>query len=376
MGGGGRYPVKLGELTLSQHRREGQRGTVRSLEFEEQRRSSMRRQDRLAAMVMSFLLVVVVPCAAAREAGTTAFPKLTGPYLGQEPPGDTPEVFAPGIVSTGMTELNSVFSPDGREFYYAVDTGPGWALMVTRLTEEGWSEPEVLPFTREYSGVDLALSADGQRMFYCSNRPRGGRGPLEDNYDIWYVDRAGDGSWSEPVNLEAVNSDADELYPCPTADGALYLQSGREGSAGRRDLYRFPFKDGKYGEAENLGPVVNSPGTEGDVFVAPDESYIVFFSRGHDRGENGSGLFVSFRDDSGSWTSPRNLGLVMEGDRSDFCPMLSPDGKYFFFSSARTRVENAEGNVTWQSLWKAQSQPRNGRSDIYWIDAGVIEKLR
>ncbi|MBE0664402.1 MAG: hypothetical protein IH584_01170 [Candidatus Aminicenantes bacterium] len=41
------------------------------------------------------------------------FPKLTGPYLGQKPPGTTPELFAPGIVSTGLNELNSVFSPDG-----------------------------------------------------------------------------------------------------------------------------------------------------------------------------------------------------------------------------------------------------------------------
>jgi hypothetical protein len=32
------------------------------------------------------------------------FPKLTGPYLGQKPPGMKPEIFAPGIVSTGMYE--------------------------------------------------------------------------------------------------------------------------------------------------------------------------------------------------------------------------------------------------------------------------------
>jgi hypothetical protein len=269
-----------------------------------------------------------------------------------------------------------VFSPDGREFYYAVDTGPGWALMGTRLTEEGWSEPELLPFTRDYAGVDLALTADGQRMFYCSNRPRSGNEPLEDNFDIWYVDRAEDGSWSEPTNLEAVNSDADEFYPCPAADGTLYLQSGREGGSGSRDLYRSQLTDGEYGTPENLGPVVNSPGFEGDVFVAPDEGYIVFYSQGHDRGEGGGSLFISFRGDDGSWTSPRNLGLAMEADRSDFCPMLSPDGRYFFFSSARARLEDAAGNITWRSLLDAQARPNNGSTDIYWMDASFIEKLK
>jgi len=46
------------------------------------------------------------------------FPVLKGPYLGQNPPGMTPEVFAPNIISTDKRELNSVFSPDGKEFYF------------------------------------------------------------------------------------------------------------------------------------------------------------------------------------------------------------------------------------------------------------------
>jgi hypothetical protein len=40
------------------------------------------------------------------------------PYLGQAVPGLTPERFAPGVVSTDAIEFNSVFSPDGREFYF------------------------------------------------------------------------------------------------------------------------------------------------------------------------------------------------------------------------------------------------------------------
>ena len=51
------------------------------------------------------------------------FPVLRGPYLGQKPPGMTPEVFAPGIISTREKyELNSIFSPKGDEFYYEIST--------------------------------------------------------------------------------------------------------------------------------------------------------------------------------------------------------------------------------------------------------------
>jgi len=47
------------------------------------------------------------------------FTTLKGPYLGQRPPGMTPEIFAPGIISTAQKyELNSVFSPEA-----AISTG-------------------------------------------------------------------------------------------------------------------------------------------------------------------------------------------------------------------------------------------------------------
>lgn len=52
------------------------------------------------------------------------FPSLTGPYLGQKPPGLTPEVFAPGIITTNLHDDGSpIFSPDGREVHFRIITG-------------------------------------------------------------------------------------------------------------------------------------------------------------------------------------------------------------------------------------------------------------
>ena len=70
------------------------------------------------------------------------FPKLNGPYLGQKPPGMTPEIFAPGIVSTGMSELNSAFSPDGREFYFCVRTSATSSIFRMQLKSGKWSKPD------------------------------------------------------------------------------------------------------------------------------------------------------------------------------------------------------------------------------------------
>ena len=45
-------------------------------------------------------------------------PVLQGPYLGQKPPGMTPKIFAPGIVSTAEFEFAGTFSPDGKEYFF------------------------------------------------------------------------------------------------------------------------------------------------------------------------------------------------------------------------------------------------------------------
>jgi hypothetical protein len=61
------------------------------------------------------------------------WPNVTGPYLGQELPGMTAEIFAPGIISTDRSEINSVFAPDRDEFYFTVWTREmGSKIMITR----------------------------------------------------------------------------------------------------------------------------------------------------------------------------------------------------------------------------------------------------
>jgi hypothetical protein len=45
------------------------------------------------------ILFVIFCLAACRQAKESGFPVLKGPYLGQNPPGTTPVVFAPGIVN-------------------------------------------------------------------------------------------------------------------------------------------------------------------------------------------------------------------------------------------------------------------------------------
>jgi hypothetical protein len=278
---------------------------------------------------------------------------LSTPYLGQKPPGDTPELFAPGFVSTKFGELNSVFSKDGKEFYFSRRGIPGRpsVLMATKWEGEGWSEPGPLPFCGTYDDIDLFLCPDNQRLIFCSSRPRAGAKEDRMNHDFWVSRRNGSG-WSdpEPFAPEAV-SPAEDYFPVVTLNGTVYFNSQREGR-GTNDIYASKFADGKYLPAEKLPAPINTEYREFDAFVTLDERTIIFSSE-RPGGFGGSDIYVSFRDGKGGWSEPANLGPEINSERTEYGATVSPDGRFLFFTSTRA-----------------------GNEDIYWVSAKVIDELR
>jgi len=68
------------------------------------------------------------------------FPILTGKYMGQKQPGLKSEIFAPNIISTGMAEINSVFTSNYSEFYYSIRMpNRQLVIMVMKYDGEQWS---------------------------------------------------------------------------------------------------------------------------------------------------------------------------------------------------------------------------------------------
>ncbi len=305
------------------------------------------------------------------------FPGLSGSYLGQKPPGVTPVIFAPNIISSAMEELNVVFFPGGRELIYSISFGSmRWALVGMREVDSVWTKPEVLPFSGLYSDVDACISPDGSRVWFSSNRPLTGIGEPKEDFDIWYVDKTPDG-WSEPVNPGApVNSEANEFFPIIVNSGTIYFQSWREGGHGAADIYNCTFKDGVFMEAIPLPEPVNNSGFQGDTYIAPEESYAIVSTT--PVGERGwSDLFISFKDEHGNWGNLINMGPGINSSVSENTPFVSTDGKYLFFKS-RKRENYELGNVpiTYHDIKKIFNSPGNGNGDIYWVDAKVIQDLK
>lgn len=296
-------------------------------------------------------------------------------YIDSGLPGLKPELFAPNIISTGMAEINAVFSPDFKEFYYSIRM-PDYQLVIMELKFNGkqWSEPEVCEFSGKYSDADPFISYDGKWMYFISKRPVDSTFTPKSDWDIWRMEKV-NGKWSDPKWLgENINSKADDLYPSLTRDGTMYFSSGRLND--NRDIYYSKQVDNSFAPPVRLTDTINSF-WEGDVFISPDEDYIIFASYGR---PEGNGLFISFNE-GGHWKTPKNMGKKINIQGGEWCPILSPDGKYFFFTSVyrKERAGNQE-RLSYKKIKNIYNNsyrtPQMGNSDVYWIDATIINEFR
>jgi len=327
---------------------------------------------------MAFVIILVL--AAAGGAAEKQFPTLSGPYLGQTPPGMTPEIFAPGIVSTELNTRDIAISPEGREIYFCVNVAgfTFFTIMVSRERKGSWSEPEVLQHMEDpgYWNGEPCLSADGKKLFFLSNRPDKLRGESKGDEDIWAMDRAGDG-WGEPYNLgPPVNSDAPEFFPSLTRDNTLYFTRREE--SGVEHIFRSRLRDGKYQEPEKLPVQVNSGETRFNAFVAADESFLIVPVYGRKDTLGATDYYITFRNPDDTWSEAVNMGdRINSPGGSEYSASVSPDGKYLFFMSIRVppRKQWPE-KLSAAFLHGLHAQPGCDNTAIHWVDARVIDSLR
>jgi Tol biopolymer transport system component len=141
--------------------------------------------------------------------------------------------------------------------------------------------------------------------------------------NIWFVTRDGD-TWGSPEPL-GFQTPGWENGSDLSVKGNLYFDS--------EDIYEIDFAEGREHQPVKLGKAINSDHTELHPCIAPDERFLVFYSNrpGH-FGSGGGDLYISFKDEDGTWKQAVNLGEEFnKGHLSTSFPHLSPDGKYFFF---------------------------------------------
>ncbi len=146
-------------------------------------------------------------------------------------------------------------------------------------------------------------------------------------------------------------------------DGYFYFSTSREGEISGQ--CRVKVINGEFIGIESL-EYLNKFGMPCfEVARDPDGKFIVFVSGDQADGYGAFDLYVSFKNDDDSWTTPKNLGDRINTPANEHFPAFSPDGQYLFFVSDRISPE-AE---------KKPNSPMNGSSDIYWVSAKIIEEL-
>lgn len=247
-------------------------------------------------------------------------------YLGQTPPGDTPVIFAPGIVSIDNKNTHSlVVSPDGKMILFS--RYPDRTSYILKKEKDTWTGP-VQSF---FYGKEVSFSPDGQKIFYYTSG------------DIYSVERNSSG-WSGPVRLGPnVNTNGVlEYYPCIVGNGDLYFS--RDGHWSKARLMHSKWINGAFDAAEDLGPSINSGGAL-HAWFPPDEQYVLFNSPrvgSHTQLD----IWISYRKDNGMWSEPKNPGeTINSGADAILCPTVSPDGRYLFFTKMNFRSNT--GTVYW-----------------------------
>jgi len=252
---------------------------------------------------------------------------LYGPYLGQKPPGLIPQKFAPGIVSSyGAIELSCTFSADGKEIYFQRD---GTGIMVSKLTEKGWDAP----VKTNISGGEVYIWPKNGKMYLNVRMPQPDGSILR---GIGVIEKSGK-EWGKPTYL------VPGMFATLSDNGTLYTTDVSRGGK----LSRYKLIEGKYTEPEPIDSETDSQYFNAHPCVAPDESFIIYDSQ---RPGNHAlvDLYITFREEDGSWTKAINLGKEINMPGINQGPLLSPDGKYLFY---------------------------NCHNDIYWVSSEVIKKL-
>ena len=289
-----------------------------------------------------------------------------------------PVMFGAGVISTALDELNACFTPEGTTVYYTLNAPSNriGAILVSHFEKGQWRAPQVAPFSGQFTDYDPFISPQGDKLFFISNRPLPGA-PVEGkrlNFDIWVVERTPNG-WGEPANPGApINNESDQFYPSVAANGTLYFSTIKSEVKSGFDLYRAKLVDGKYAEPERLSDSVNSQFAEIDACIAPDESFIVFASYNRPEELGRGDLYLSYHQ-NGEWTPARNLGDKINSNAREYCPILSPDGKYFFFTSFRGFADKPFNQaLTHDQLVQYLRSPLNGTGNVYQVDVSVLHE--
>lgn len=268
-----------------------------------------------------------------------------------------PVNLGPPVNTAGVAEQAAFVSKDGLSLYFQALNRPGgfggfdiWVSQRASV-DDPWGEPQNLgPNINTPANENTPiLSPDGHRLYFSSDRPGGfGGGDL---YVSRRHNKRNDFGWQPPVNLgSGVNTEFGEVKPAYFEDDetgtiTLYFSSNRPEGLGGPDIYASTLNEDE--EGETFGPAVlvaelSSPYDDAQPSIRRDGLEMFLASdRPGSLGASGPAsqrldLWVSTRaSTSDPWSTPVNLGPIVNSTLRDANPSVSFDGTILYFTSTR-----------------------------------------
>lgn len=217
--------------------------------------------------------------------------------------------------------MDAEFNPDPDGAYYE-------DVFISQRVGEEWLNPESIGpnINTKNHDASIALAADGQKLFVFHSTEK-------DGGDIYMSTLTGD-VWGEAQALGPnINTKYWEGSCSISADEqTLYFASERPGGSGGKDIYvsnKMP--DGSWGKAVNLGPAINTIFNDDAPFIHPDGITLFFSSEGHNSIGGYDIMYSVFKD--GKWGEPTNIGYPINTTEDERYYVLTADGEHGYYSS-------------------------------------------
>jgi hypothetical protein len=256
-------------------------------------------------------------------------------YFGYKPPGLTPEIFVPKKSTSQDWKLGNADSLDMEEFYFT--------------------------YTGNDPFEDLVVVYRNEGSYYRVNKYSFKHNPGDSNilYSRWnYIERTNSG-WSKIKSLGPMfdKEDLGIMVMSVSSKGTFVFDDYKSND----EIRMSRIMDGKREEPKLLGKHINTGKWTAHPFIAPDESFLIWDSE-RDEGYGMSDIYISFRQQDGSWGPAINMGNKINSKLVENGARLTPDGKYLLFGRSEEKVKE-DGSTNWETT-------------NYWVDSKIIETLR
>ncbi|MFK7809963.1 MAG: TolB family protein [Saprospiraceae bacterium] len=260
----------------------------------------------------------------------------------------SPLLYKDGIVFTSTR----VFETKKKRWFKSYKKKFSYLFFAKRDERGQFNDPKPLEggINGRYHEGAATFNKQGDVMFFTRNNKKGKNQFGKVDLKI-YTAKFNDGNWDEIEEIEIINGEGfSTCHPTISADGQkLFFASNRNGGYGGMDIYVSYLVDGEWQYPVNLGPEINTDGNEIFPFIAQGNK-LYFSSDGHD-GKGGLDIFQSnWIDETNEedWTTALNMGLPFNSVKDDFGFSIYNNNQEGFFTSTREGGQGYDDIYTWR----------------------------